>query len=95
MLELNYQPKFFKCETTDINRIGNKTVFKFGNGLGQIKEISVDESIDRIKSRMEDVKQGKRDAVYLTNGMMNVNIDLLSNGNWQLFDEFDVYEFNI
>ena len=95
MLEMNYQPKFFKCKTTTINRIGNKTVFKFGNGLGQTKEISVDETIDRIKSRMDDVIQGKRDAVYLTNGMMNVNIDLLSNGNWQLFDEFDIYEFSI
>jgi len=95
MFDIDYQPKFFKCKTVNLNRVGNKTIFKFGNAFGQTKEIKVDESVDRIKSRMSDVKQGKCDAVYLTNGMMNVNIDLLSNGNWQLFDEFDAYEFSM
>lgn len=60
-----------------------------------LEVVKVDETISRIKSRMDDVKQGKRDAVYLTNGMMNINIDLLTNGCWQLFDGFDVYEFSI
>jgi len=95
MLEMNYKPKYFKSIVTEITIADNKTVFKFVNESGQSKDIKVDESIDRIKSRMEDLKNGIRERVYLTNGMMNVDIDLLSNGNWQLFDEFDVYEFSL
>jgi hypothetical protein len=93
MFETNYQPKFFKSINTEINRVGNKTVFTFKNVFGESKEICVDQTVELIKSRMEDVKNGIRERIYLTYIMSNIDIDLLSNGNWQLFDEFDLYEF--
>jgi P2-related tail formation protein len=95
MVEFNYKPQYFDSKITELVRKGNKTIFVFENEVGEIKEIKVDESIERIKSRMEDVKNGERDMVYLTNCMMNIDISLLSNGKWQLFDEFDIYEFSI
>lgn len=95
MFEMNYKPKYFNSYTTEIKRINNKTVFIFKDTFGRNNEIKVDETVDRIKSRMQDVINGEREMVYLTNGMMNVDIRLLDNGKWQLFDEFDVYEFEM
>lgn len=95
MLEMNYKPKFFKSVSTDIKRLGNKTVFTFKNEIGESKEINVDQTIELIKSRMEDVRNGIRDRIYLTYIMSNIDIDLLGDGNWQLFDEFDFYEFTL
>lgn len=95
MFSIEYKPILFSCKTVNLIRRDNKTIFIFKNGFGQIKGIKVDESIERIKSRMNDVENKIRDKVYLTNGMMDIDISLLSNGKWQLFDEFDIYEFDM
>lgn len=46
-------------------------------------------------SRMKEIVDGKRDKLYLTKGMRNINVSYLGNDKWQLFDEIDIYEFEM
>lgn len=56
--------------------------------------IIVDESIIRIFHRINDVLQGERDGIYLSRGMINININC-DNNKWQINQEDGkYYEFN-
>ena len=44
---------------------------------------------------MKEIVAGKRDKLYLTRGMRDIDVSYLGNNKWQLFDEFDVYEFEM
>ena len=44
---------------------------------------------------MKEIVDGKRDKLYLTKGMRDINVTYLGNNKWQLYDEFDVYEFEM
>ena len=45
--------------------------------------------------RMKEIVAGERDKLYLTRCMRDIDVSYLGNNKWQLFDEFDVYEFEM
>lgn len=92
---MNYKPKFYQSEKTELEAVDGKSVFRFKTVEGEDKEIRVDESISRIQQGMEEIKNGERKTLYLTHGMSDIDVRLLNTGKWQLFDGFDIYEFKI
>jgi len=58
-------------------------------------QIEVDQSSDLILERMKEVVSGKRDKLYLTRGMRDIDVSYLGDNKWQLFDEFDIFEFEM
>ena len=58
-------------------------------------QIEVDQSSDLILERMKEVVSGKRDKLYLTHGMRDIDVSYLGDNKWQLFDEFDIFEFEM
>ena len=87
---MGYTPKFNHCSLNGIKAEGFNTYFSFDNGTVQIE---VDQPAEIIISRMKEIVDGKRDKLYLTRGMRDIDISYLGNNKWQLFDEFDIYEF--
>ena len=57
--------------------------------------IQVDQSSELILGRMKEIVDGKREKLYLTRGMRDIGISYLGDNKWQLFDEFDIYEFKM
>ena len=55
----------------------------------------MDQPSDLILDRMKEVVSGKRDKLYLTRGMRDIDVSYLGNNKWQLFDEFDIFEFEM
>ena len=88
------KPKVLKVKKVKLIDNGKNRIFVF-DLKDSTKEIKVDESLNRIKSRMLEVIKGKRNRVYLSYGMLNIDIDYLGDNKWQLFDELDVYIFDI
>ena len=97
-MEFNYKPKFYDCILDGINTEGSKHLFNFtekkSEGRNQM-QIEVDQPSSLILDRMKEVVAGKRGKLYLTRGMRNIDVSYLGDNKWQLFDEFDVYEFEI
>ena len=48
-----------------------------------------------IINRMKEILAGKRDKLYLTRGMRDIDVSYIGDNKWQLFDEFDIYEFEM
>ncbi len=98
MNNLGYRPKFYDCTIEGIKCIKGKNLFvlhwKDSKGDG-IMPIQVDQSSELILSRMKEVVDGERDKLYLTRGMRDIDVSYLGNNKWQLFDEFDIYEFEM
>lgn len=97
-MEFNYKPKFYDCILNGIRTEGSKHLFVFTEkkteGRNQI-QIEVDQSSSLILERMKEIVAGERDKLYLTRGMRDIDVSYLGNNKWQLFDEFDVYEFEM
>lgn len=98
MEDMGYKPKFYDCTMEDIKNIKGKSYFilrqKESDGIGTIP-IQVDQPAELIRSRMKEIVDGKRDKLYLTRGMRDIDVTYIGNNKWQLFDEFDIYEFEI
>ena len=98
MNNLGYRPKFYDCTIDGIKCNKGKSLFilhwKNSKGDG-IMPIQVDQSAELILSRMKEVIEGERDKLYLTRGMRDIDVSYLGNNKWQLFDEFDIYEFKM
>ena len=82
-----------KCDKVVLKYIDNKSSFILTLENGENKIINVDESINRIKSRMQDVKNGKRELVYLSYCMQNIDLYIEDN-YYLLFDEINYYKFD-
>lgn len=87
---MGYTHKFNHCFLDGIETEGSKTYFSFDNGHDQIE---VDQPAEIIIARMKEIVNGKRDKLYLTRGMRDIDVSYVGNNKWQLFDEFDIYEF--
>ena len=57
--------------------------------------IEVDQPSELILNRMKEIVNGKRDKLYLTRGMRDIDVLYLGDNKWQLYDEFDFYEFEM
>lgn len=57
--------------------------------------IDVDQPSDLILERMKECILRKRKILYLTNGMRDIDVSYLGDNKWQLFDEFDIFEFEM
>ncbi len=98
MMEMNYKPKFYDCILDGIRKEGSKNLFhlteKETEGRNQM-QIEVDQPSDLILERMKECILGKRKILYLTNGMRDIDVSYLGDNKWQLFDEFDIFEFEM
>lgn len=96
MIELTYKSKFYKCKLKGIIQESHGSKFQLEEIEGSnTLDILVDESVERINNRIQDVLTGNRDKVYLSHGMRNIDLEKISTGKWQLFDEYDIYEFEM
>lgn len=95
-MEFNYKPKFMVLN--GIRTEGSKHLFDFTEkkpeGINPI-QIEVDQPSSLILERMKEIVPGKRGTLYLTRGMRDIDVSYLGNNKWQLFDEFDTYEFEM
>lgn len=95
-MEINYKPKFYDCILDGLRTEGNKNLFcliwKETNDKIQ-KE--VDQPVKLILERMKEIVDGKRGKLYLTDGMRDIDVSYLGDNKWQLFDEFDIFEFEM
>ena len=57
----------------------------------EIETIYVDESKERIISRIQDVLNGERENVYLSRCMTNINISTSKNYDWTIDEETGKY----
>ncbi len=93
MSSVGYKPKFYDCTIEGIKRINSKNLFilhwKDSKGDGTMP-IQVDQPSELILNRMKEIVDGKRDKLYLTRGMRDIDVSYLGNNKWQLFDEFDI-----
>ena len=98
MSSVGYKPKFYDCTIEGIKRVNSKNLFilhcKDSKGDGTMP-IQVDQPSELILNRMKEIVDGKRDKLYLTRGMRDIDVSYLGNNKWQLFDEFDIYEFEM
>ena len=58
-------------------------------------QIEADQSSDLMLERMKEDVSVKRDKLYLTRGMGDIDVSYLGDNKWQLFDEFDIFEFEM
>lgn len=97
-MEYNYKPKFYDCILDGLRTEGTKNLFHLternSEGRNQM-QIEVDQPVSLILERMKEVVVGKRDKLYLTRGMRDIDVSYVGNNKWQLFDEFDVFEFEM
>lgn len=98
MMEMNYKPKFYDCILDGIRKEGSKNLFhlteKETEGRNQM-QIEVDQPSELVLERMKECILGTRRTLYLTNGMRDIDVTYLGNNKWQLFDEFDIFEFEM
>ena len=98
MMEMNYKPKFYDCILDGIRKEGSKNLFhlteKETKGRNQM-QIEVDQPSELVLERMKECILGTRRTLYLTNGMRDIDVTYLGNNKWQLFDEFDIFEFEM
>lgn len=97
-MEMNYKPKFYDCILDGIRKEGSKNLFhlteKETEGRNQM-QIEVDQPSELVLERMKECILGTRRTLYLTNGMRDIDVIYLGNNKWQLFDEFDIFEFEM
>ena len=95
---MSYKPKFYDCILDGIRTEGSKNLFhlteKNTDGRNQM-QIEVDQPSELILERMKERILGKRGTLYLTRGMRDIDVSYLGDNRWQLFDEFDIFEFEM
>ena len=98
MSNMGYRPKVYDCTIDGIKSVKGKNLFvlhwKDSKGDGSIP-IKVDQPSELILNRMKEIVNGKRDKLYLTRGMRDIDVLYLGDNKWQLYDEFDFYEFEM
>lgn len=98
MNDMGYIPKVYDCTINGIKCIKGENLFllhwKDSKNDGNMP-IQVDQPAELIVERMKEIINGKRDKLYLTRGMRDIDISYLGNNKWQLYDEFDFYEFEM
>ena len=98
MGSIGYRPKVYDCTIDGIKRIKGKNLFvlywKDSKGDGSMP-IEVDQPSELILNRMKEIVDGRRDKLYLTRGMRDIDVLYLGDNKWQLYDEFDFYEFDM
>ena len=98
MGSIGYRPKVYDCTIDGIKMIKGKNLFvlhwKNSKGDGSMS-IQVDQPSELILNRMKEIVDGKRDKLYLTRGMRDIDVSYLGDNKWQLYDEFDFYEFEM
>lgn len=98
MSSIGYKPKFYDCTIEGIKCIKGKNYFilkkKQSDDIGTMP-IQVDQPSELIINRMKEILVGKRDKLYLTRGMRDIDVSYIGDNKWQLFDEFDIYEFEM
>ena len=98
MNDMEYTPKVYDCTINGIKCINGENLFllhwKDSKNDGNMP-IQVDQPSELIVERMKEIIDGKRDKLYLTRGMRDIDISYLGNNKWQLYDEFDFYEFEM
>lgn len=98
MNDMGYIPKVYDCTINGIKCIKGKNLFllhwKDSKNDGNMP-IQVDQPSELIVERMKEIIDGKRDKLYLTRGMRDIDVSYLGNNKWQLYDEFDFYEFEM
>lgn len=98
MSSIGYKPKFYDCTIEGIKCIKRKNYFilkkKQSDDIGAMP-ILVDQPSELIINRMKEILAGKRNKLYLTRGMRDIDVSYIGNNKWQLFDEFDIYEFEM
>ena len=95
---MEYGCKFYDCTMEGIKCVNGKNLFLFhwkDSKNDGTMPIQVDQPSELILSRMKEIVDGKRDKLYLTRGMRDIDVSYLGNNKWQLFDEFDIYEFEM
>ena len=87
MGNMGYRPKFYNCTIEGIKNVKGKNLFLLhwtdSKGDGTMP-IQVDQSSELILSRMKEIVDGKRDKLYLTRGMRDIDVSYLGNNKWQL-----------
>lgn len=98
MSNMGYRPKVYDCTIDGIKSVKGKNLFvlhwKDSKGDGSMP-IQVDQPSELILNRMKEIVNGKRDQLYLTRGMRDIDVLYLGDNKWQLYDEFDFYEFEM
>lgn len=88
----------YDCTIEDIKNIEGKNYFilkwEQADVVGTMP-IQVDQPAELIRSRMKEIVDGKRDKLYLTRGMRDIDVSYIGDNKWQLFDEFNIYEFEM
>lgn len=88
----------YDCTIEDIKNIKGKNYFilkqKESDGVGTMS-IQVDQPSELVIDRMKEIVDGKRGKLYLTRGMRDIDVSYIGDNKWQLFDEFDIYEFEM
>lgn len=93
---MGYRPKYYDCTLDKIITEGSKNLFRLVWKETNTKiEKYVDQSSELILERMKEIVSGKRDKLYLTHGMRDIDVSYLGDNKWQLFDEFDIFEFEM
>ncbi len=93
-MNMGYRPKLYDCILDGIVTEGSKHLFRLiWKETNNIIEKEVDQASEVILERMKEIVSGKRDKLYLTNGMRDIDVSYLGDNKWQLFDEFDIFEF--
>ena len=95
---MGYIPKVYDCTINGIKCINGENLFllhwKDSKNDGNMP-IQVDQPAELIVDRMKEIVAGKRDKLYLTRGMRDIDVSYLGDNKWQLYDEFDFYEFEM
>ena len=98
MGNMGYRPKFYDCTIDGVKSVKGKNLFvlhcKDSKG-DRAMPIQVDQPSELIISRMKEIVDGKRGKLYLTRGMRDIDVSYLGDNKWLLFDEFDIYEFEM
>lgn len=93
---MGYRPKFYDCILEGIITEGSKHLFRLlWKETNDKIEKEVDQPTEIILERMKEIVDGKRDKLYLTKGMRDIDVSYLGDNKWQLFDEFDIFEFEM
>lgn len=88
--------EFIKCNLIDIKQLDRGSYFALQRTDNkEIETIYVDESKERILSRIQDVFNGERENIYLSRCMTNIDISTSKNYDWSINEETGkYYEFN-
>ena len=81
-----------KCNLIDIKQLDKGSYFALQRTDNkEIETIYVDESKERILSRIQDVLDGERENIYLSRCMTNIDISTSKNYDWVIDEETGKY----